>query len=152
MRNWMKVRITATSALFILGSAFSPARAAADAVTSLADAVNATRAATLCPSLQQDAVVARVADMAMRNTHDYMYNRTAAVPFTDPIPALSANGYSATKGILFSGYGLTDEMALEGLLVTLRDKLADCSLSHLGVAALRDDERGFSLTSLVVTG
>lgn len=87
--------------------------------------------------------------MATQATSDYISHRSAAVPFTDPMPALKTIGYTGTKALLLSGYGTDEADAIHGLLLEGRDSIPDCSYTQYGVSSTRDGG-GFNLTSVVL--
>ena len=87
--------------------------------------------------------------MALQATSDYISHRNAAVPFTDPMPALKTIGYTGSKAILLSGYGTDEADAIHGLVLEGRESIPNCSYTQYGASATRDDG-GFNLTSLVL--
>jgi hypothetical protein len=87
--------------------------------------------------------------MAMQATSGYINHRTAAIPFTDPMPALKTIGYTGSEALLLSGYGTDDADAIDGLLLEGRESIPNCSYTQYGVSATRDDG-GFTLTSVVL--
>lgn len=142
-------RLIAPIALAVATTMATASPAAADPSANLADAVNSLRGASQCPAPKADPLVTRAAQMASQNTSDYVGLRTAAVPFTDPMPALTAIGYKGSKALLLSGYGLTEADALQGVVLHYRASKPDCSYTQYGVSALHDDA-GFDLTSVVL--
>lgn len=122
---------------------------AADPGSPLGQAVTAARSASACPSLQSDPRVERVAQMANQATSDYIAHRSAAVPFTDPLPALSTVGYPGSKGLVLAGYGVTEANALHGLMLEWQAFKPDCSYTQFGSSTLRDGG-GFNLASVVL--
>jgi hypothetical protein len=87
--------------------------------------------------------------MAMQATSDYISHRSAAVPFTDPMPALKTIGYEGSNALLLSGYGTDEADAIHGLLLEGREAIPNCSYTQYGVSSMRDDG-GFNLTSVVL--
>lgn len=87
--------------------------------------------------------------MATQSTSDYVSHRSAAVPFSDPMPALKTIGYTGSKGKLVSGYGSNETDAIHGLIVTGSDVIPNCALTQFGVSAEQDDA-GFTLTAVVL--
>ncbi|MGE2713039.1 hypothetical protein ACQI4L_03165 [Mycolicibacterium litorale] len=123
----------------------------ADPISTLAEAVNTARAASNCPPLQRDTLVERGAQMANKSTSDYINLRSAAVPFTDPMPALKTIGYPGEgKGLVLAGYGVSEADALRALILQYRAFKPDCSYTQAGVDAMRDPA-GFNLASAVLT-
>lgn len=107
------------------------------------------RSASGCAVLRPDPLLTRSAEMANQSTNDYVSFRSAAVPFTDPMPALRTIGYTGKNAKLFSGYGQAEVNAISGLLTQARNEIADCSYTHYGInTALTDD--GGTLTALVL--
>jgi len=150
MHHHPSARLIAPIALALATAVATVSPAAADPSVNLADAVNSLRGGSHCPALQADPLVTRVAQMASQNTSDYVGFRTAAVPFTDPMPALAAIGYKGSKGLMLSGHGLTEADALQGVELHYRASKPDCSYSQYGVSALHDDA-GFDVTTVVLT-
>jgi hypothetical protein len=125
--------------------------AAADPTVTLTQAVLVARSSSSkCPALQQDPLVQRGAEMANQATGDYINQRSAAVPFTDPLPVLTTIGYTGTKAVLLSGYGPTEADALKALMLQYQAKSLDCSYTQFGVDAVRDGA-GFNLASVILT-
>jgi hypothetical protein len=124
--------------------------AAADPTATLTQALVTVRAASNCPATQWDPLVQRGAQMANQATSDYVNQRSAAVPFTDPLPALTTIGYAGAKGLLMSGYGATEADALHALMLQYQAWKPDCSYTRFGVDAFRDDA-GFNLASAILT-
>jgi len=87
--------------------------------------------------------------MGMQATSDYISHRSAAVPFTDPMPALKTIGYTGSKALLLSGYGSDETDAIHGLVLEGRELIPNCSYTQYGVSAARDDA-GFNLASVVL--
>ncbi|WP_161600564.1 hypothetical protein [Mycolicibacterium hodleri] len=123
--------------------------ASAEPVSYLTSAVDAIRSASQCPPLKPDPLVQRAARMATQSTSDYISHRSAAVPFSDPMPALKTIGYTGSKGKLVSGYGSNETDAIHGLIVTGTDTIANCALTQYGVSSALDDQ-GFTLTAVVL--
>jgi len=123
--------------------------AMADPRSTLTSAVDSVRSASQCPPLRSDPLVERAAQMAMQATSDYISHRSAAVPFTDPMPALKTIGYTGSKALLLSGYGTDEADAIHGVLLEGREVILDCSYTQYGVSATRDDG-GFNLTSVLL--
>lgn len=150
----MSNRRTATLAVAVtlsLAAALTTApRAVADPTATLMQAVLTVRAASKCPATQWDPLVQRGAQMANQATSDYINQRSAAVPFTDPLPALTTIGYAGAKGLLMSGYGATEADALHALILQYQAWKPDCSYTQFGVDAFRDDA-GFNLASAILT-
>jgi hypothetical protein len=132
-------------ALATLGAA----PASADQQSSLGQAVVAARSASACAPLQPEPLVERVAQMANRSTGDYIAHRSAAVPFTNPLPVLSTIGYSGSKGLLLSGYGATEAAALHALMLQWQGLKPDCSYTQFGASTWHDDA-GYDLASVVL--
>ena len=122
-------------------------QARADAGSPLEAAITSARVASSCPPLHPDPLVEQAASMANQQTSDYFSHRSAAVPFTDPMPALKAIGFSGTKAMLLSGNGLNASNALEGLMLQWSARKPDCSWSLVGVRTLTDDT-GLNLASV----
>jgi uncharacterized protein YkwD len=123
--------------------------AMADPRSTLTSAVDSVRSASQCPPLRSDPLVERAAQMAMQATSDYISHRSAAVPFTDPMPALKTIGYTGSKALLLSGYGADEADAIHAVLLEGREVILDCSYTQYGVSATRDDG-GFNLTSVLL--
>lgn len=133
------------------GLGFStPTPAHAEPQSALAQAVITARATSTCTPLQSDPLVERAAAMANLSSSDYISFRSAAVPFTDPMPALSTIGYHAAKALLLSGYGATQADALHGLMLQWQAAEPDCSYTQFGTSTWHDDA-GFELASVVLT-
>lgn len=115
----------------------------------VAAAVQAARGQSTCGPLRTDSLTQQVADMSIQETSDYKSHRNAAVPFTDPMPALRTVGFGGSKSILLSGYGADEASALHGVLLEGHLALVNCSYSLYGASAARDDE-GASLVSVVL--
>lgn len=124
--------------------------AAAEPATDLVAAVSTERAATNCPPLQSDAAAERVAHMASENTREYMAHRTAAVPFTDPMPALSTIGHPVSQAVMLSGHGASQADAVHAVVLQYRGWKPDCSYTHYGTSLLTDDAGGY-IASVVLT-
>lgn len=124
-------------------------QAHADVDSPLAAAVASARTASSCPALRSDPLVERAAAMANQQTSDYFGHRSAAVPFTDPMPALTTIGYSGSKAMLLSGYGTTATKALEGLMLQWSASKPDCSWNSVGIHTLADDS-GLNLASVIL--
>jgi hypothetical protein len=149
MHNRRTVHPLAISALAVaLATAMAPP-AIADPRSTLTSAVDAARSATPCLPLQADPIAERAAQMALQATSDYINHRSAAIPFTDPMPALKTIGYTGSKALLLSGYGADEADAIHGLLLEGRESIPSCSYTQYGVSATRDDA-GFTLTSVVL--
>lgn len=88
--------------------------------------------------------------MANQATAAYISHRSAAVPFTDPLPALATIGYVGSKGMVLAGYGATEAEALQGLLLQYRGLKPDCSYTQFGTDMTRDDG-GTALAAVVLT-
>jgi hypothetical protein len=149
MRNRRTPDIIAISALAMAMATVMAPPAMADPLSTLTSAVDTVRGASRCPSLQSDPLVERAAQMAMQATSGYINHRTAAIPFTDPMPALKTIGYTGSEALLLSGYGTDDADAIDGLLIEGRESIPNCSYTQYGVSATRDDG-GFTLTSVVL--
>jgi hypothetical protein len=148
MHHRQKVPATASVAMLAF-SMLAIAPASADPQSPLAEAVVAVRSASACPPLQSEPLVERVAAMANQQTSEYMAHRSAAVPFTDPLPPLSTIGYSGSKALLLSGYGATDAEALHALMLQWQVHKPDCSYSHYGTSAWHDPA-DYHLASVVL--
>lgn len=124
-------------------------QAAADPTSTLTQAMQTLRTASNCAAVQWDPLVQRSAQLANRATSDYIGQRSAAVPFTDPMPALTTIGYAGVKGMLLSGYGATEAEALHALVLQYQARKPDCSYTQFGADAFGDDA-GFNLASAVL--
>ena len=142
-------RLIAISVLSVAQAAVAAPVASADPESNLTITVDAIRSASQCPPLQPDPLVQRAAEMATTGTSDYISHRSAAVPFSDPMPALKTIGYTGSKSKLVSGYGSNETDAIHGLIVTGSDVIANCELTQFGVSAQQDDA-GFTLTAVVL--
>jgi hypothetical protein len=120
-----------------------------DSAGPLTAAVMTVRGASRCAPLASDALVQRAADMATHASSDYIAHRSAAVPFTDPMPALKTIGYTGAKALLFSGYGANEADAIHGLILQGRNAIPDCSYTQYGASSLRGDD-GSILTAVVL--
>lgn len=140
--------ITVAAILTLLPIAIAPV-ASADPAADLTNAVNSARSASNCPALQSNPFAEKVAQMATQNTVDYIAHRVAAVPFTDPMPALKAIGYTGARAILLAGFGNTEADAIQGALLYGRDNIPDCALTQYGVSSTFDDA-GNSVMSVVM--
>jgi hypothetical protein len=149
MQGCQPAQLVAASLLTMAAATVLAPGAAADPLSSLTSAVDIIRGASRCAPLQSDPFVQRAAELAMQATSDYISHRSAAVPFTDPMPALKTIGYKGRNAILLSGYGANETDAIHGLILQARDVVPDCSYTQYGVAAARDDG-GFDLTSVVL--
>lgn len=125
--------------------------AAADPANELAAAVATERAAAHCPPLQSDPLVTRVAQLASENTREYAVFRTAAVPFTDPLPALATVGHPASKAILLSGYGSSAADALRGVVLNYRAAQPDCTFTQSGTDVQQDDTGAYIASVVLAT-
>ena len=148
MQGRQPAHLVAVSLLTMAAATATAPWATAD-LSSLTSAVDTIRSASQCPPLQSDPFVQRAAEMAMQATSDYISHRSAAVPFTDPMPALKTIGYKGRTAILLSGYGTNETDAIHGLILQARDVVPKCSYTQYGVSAVRDDG-GFDLTSVVL--
>jgi hypothetical protein len=129
----------------------SAAPASAEPLPSLTSAIDSVRASSsTCPPLVSDPLVVRSAELATHETSDYLSHRSAAVPFSDPLPALKTIGYPGTKADLLSGYGENEIDSIHGLILQALAKVPDCSFTQYGVNASYED--GFVLTSVVLAG
>jgi uncharacterized protein YkwD len=149
MRDRPTIHLSAISALAIATATLIAPPVMADPGSTLTNAVDTVRSASQCPPLQSDPLVERAAQMASQATSDYISHRSAAVPFTDPMPALKTIGYTGSKALLLSGYGTSEADAMHGLILEGRELIPDCSYSQYGVSAVRDDG-GFNLASVVL--
>jgi hypothetical protein len=149
MRSRGIARCVTSSASVLASAMIVAAPATADPDTALNAAVTTVRGASQCPALVLDPLVQRAAEMATQGSSDYIAHRTAAVPFTDPMPALTTIGYTGSKAILLAGYGLNDADAIHALVLQGRNAIPDCSFTQYGESGLRDDG-GFNLTSVVL--
>lgn len=140
--------ITVAAILTLLSITTAP-MASADPTADLAQAVNSARSASNCPALQSNPLAENVARMATQNTVDYIAHRVAAVPFTDPMPALKAIGYTGAKAILLAGFGSAEADAVQGVLLYGRDNIPDCTLTQYGLSSTLDDD-GNSVMSVVM--
>ena len=149
MHSRRTTRLIAIPALIgVMATVMAPP-ATADTVSNLTSAVDSIRSASQCPPLQSDPFVVRVAQMATQGLSDYTSHRSAAIPFSDPMPALKTIGYPGTKALLMSGYGADEADAIHGLLLEGRESIPNCSYTQYGVSSTRDDD-GFYLTSVVL--
>lgn len=148
MQTRQAARVIAILVLSVAPAAVA-AVASADPVSYLTSAVDTIRSASQCPPLQPDPLVQRAAEMATKGTSDYVSHRSAAVPFSDPMPALKTIGYTGSKGKLISGYGSNETDAIHGVIVTGTDTIANCAYTHYGVSSEQDDQ-GFTLTAVVL--
>jgi hypothetical protein len=139
------------AAVVLLPAAVTTApQSGADPTSTLTGAVQTLRTASNCPDVQWDPLVQRGAQMANQATADYINHRNAAVPFTDPMPALKTIGYAGSKGVLLSGYGATAADALHALVLQYQAGKPDCAYTAFGADGIRDDA-GFDLTSVILT-
>lgn len=149
-----RATMTGAAATVVMTAMFMSVAGPASAGTleTLTGAIDAHRAGTQCPPLQLDSVAVQTAELANRETVDYIAHRSPVVPFTDPMPAMKTFGYPGSKAILLSGYAATESEAIHGLMVQARATkvMADCSYTQYGVAV--GQERGYLSTTLVVAG
>lgn len=138
-----------TIALLSAATTVTAPTAVADSQSNLTSAVDTIRSASRCSPLQSDPLVQRAAEMATKGTSDYISHRSAAVPFSDPMPALKTIGYTGSKGKLVSGYGSNETDSIHGLIVTGSDMIANCALTQYGVSSALDDQ-GFTLTAVIL--
>ncbi len=137
-----------TAAILMVSSLAMATPAAAEPFSDLASAVNNARSGSHCPPLQADPMVARVAQMANRETNEYLSHRQPVIPFSDPMPALKTIGYAASEAKLLSGYGTSHSEAIRGLLLTGHATLPDCAYTKYGLDVAEGD--GFVMTSVVL--
>jgi hypothetical protein len=149
MQRRRTVHLIAISALGVATATVMAPPVMADPGSTLTSAVDTVRSASQCPPLQSDPLVERAAQMATQTTSDYISHRSAAVPFTDPMPALKTIGYTGKTALLVSGYGTSEADAVHGVLLEGRELIPNCSYTQYGVSATRDDG-GFNLASLVL--
>ena len=149
MQRRRTVHLVAISALAVATATVMAPPVMADPGSTLTIAVDTVRSASQCPPLQSDPLVERAAQMATQTTSDYISHRSAAVPFTDPMPALKTIGYTGKTALLVSGYGMSETDAVHGVLLEARDLIPNCSYTQYGVSSTRDDG-GFNLASLVL--
>ena len=149
MQRRRTVHLIAISALGVATATVMARPVMADPGSTLTSAVDTVRSASQCPPLQSDPLVERAAQMATQTTSDYISHRSAAVPFTDPMPALKTIGYTGKTALLVSGYGTSEADAVHGVLLEGRELIPNCSYTQYGVSATRDDG-GFNLASLVL--
>jgi hypothetical protein len=149
MQSSRMAHLVAISLLSVAATMVTAPAATADRLSSLTSAVDTVRSASSCPPLQSDPLVQRASQMAMQATSDYISHRSAAVPFTDPMPALKTIGYTGGKALLLSGYGSNETDAIHGLVLQGRELIPDCSYTQYGVSAARDGG-GFNLASVVL--
>jgi hypothetical protein len=149
MRQHRMVPILSIPVAALAVSALTAAPSQADPQSPLGQAVIAARSASACAPLQSDPLVERVAAMANQSTSDYIAHRSAAVPFTDPLPALSTIGYSGAKAIQLTGYGATQADAVRGLMFQWQALKPDCSYTQFGTSTWHDDA-GFDLASAIL--
>jgi hypothetical protein len=145
------VSLTAVAALLATTATLATAGpASAEPLPSLTSAIDSVRASSTCPPLVSDPLVVRSAELATQATSDYLSHRSAAVPFSDPLPALKTIGYPGNKADLLSGYGENEIDSIHGLVLQALSKVTDCSFTQYGVNASFED--GFVLTSVVLAG
>jgi uncharacterized protein YkwD len=149
MQRRRPAHVVLISALAAAVATVMAPQAMADPVSTLTSAVDTVRSASQCPPLQSDPLVERAAQMATQQTSDYVSHRSAAVPFTDPMPALKTIGYTGKTALMVSGYGTSEADAVHGVLLEGRELIPNCSYTQYGVSATRDDG-GFNLASLVL--
>jgi hypothetical protein len=149
MQHRRSARVVVISALASAVATVMAPRATAEPVSALTSAVDTVRSASQCPPLQSDPLVERAAQMATQQTSDYVSHRSAAVPFTDPMPALRTIGYTGKTALMVAGYGTSEADAVHGLLLEARDLIPNCTYTQYGASSTRDDG-GFNLTSLVL--
>lgn len=88
--------------------------------------------------------------MANQSTSDYVNHRSAAVPFSDPMPALKTIGFTGdARGMLLSGTGPTEADALHGVILQYQAFKPDCTFTQLGVDARRDPA-GYNLAAAIL--
>lgn len=148
MNHRTNYTITVAAILTLLPITTAP-MASADPTADLTQAVNSARSASNCPALQSNPFAEKVAQMSTQNTVDYIAHRVAAVPFTDPVPALKTIGYTGGKAIMFAGFGHTEADAIQGVLLHGRDNIPDCALTQYGLSSSVDDD-GNSVMSVVM--
>lgn len=136
-----------TAGVVVLATA---APASAEPLPSLTSAIDSVRGSSDCPPLVSDPLVVRSAEMATKETSDYLNHRSAQVPFTDPLPALKTVGYPGTRAYLLSGHGATEIDSIHGLILQALKQVPDCGFTQYGVNASHED--GFVLTSVVLAG
>ena len=149
MQTRQAARLIAISVLSVAQAAVAAPAASAEPESNLTSAVDTIRSASRCPPLLPDPLVQRVATMATHSTSDYISHRSAAVPFSDPMPALKTIGYAGSDGQLISGYGSNETDAIHGLVVTGSDAVANCAYTQYGVSSEQTEE-GFTLTAVVL--
>lgn len=97
-----------------------------------------------------DPLAQRAAQLANAATADYVGFRSAAIPFTDPMPALTTIGYSGDgRAMLLAGYGNDPDSALRALQLQWRTRKPDCSFTRFGTA-VQHDETGFDVAAAVL--
>ncbi|MFV8267688.1 hypothetical protein ACNQR9_32630 [Mycolicibacterium peregrinum] len=141
--------VIAAGVVLAASTLFGSTAASADPPTNLSSAADTLRAASQCPPLQPNPLVTRAAEMATNETSDYIAHRTAVVPFTDPVPALNTIGYPTGKALLFTGYDPNEADSIQGLTLTMRKDIRDCTLTQYGTSTRHED--GFVLTAAVLT-
>jgi hypothetical protein len=139
----------AVSTLIVVASLAMTPVAIASPTSPLAQAVDTVRNASSCPPLQSDPLVERVAGMATAETSGYSSHNSAAVPFTDPLPALKTIGYPGGAALLLSGYGATEGDAIHALMLQWRTAVPACTYTQYGVSTLRG-ESGAVFTAVVL--
>jgi hypothetical protein len=145
------VSLTAVAALLAtMATVATAGPASAEPLPSLTSAIDSVRASSACPPLVSDPLVVRSAELATQETSDYLSHRSAAVPFSDPLPALKTIGYPGNKADLLTGYGENEIDSIHGLVLQALAKAPDCSFTQYGVNASFED--GFVLTSVVLAG
>jgi hypothetical protein len=149
MHSRSTARLIAISALTGAMATMLAPPAMADTVANLTSAVDSVRSASRCPPLQSDPLVLRAAQMATQRLSDYIGHRTAAIPISDPMPALKTIGYPGTKATLVGGYGADEADSIHGLLLEGREAIPNCSYTQYGVSSTQDDD-GFYLTTVVL--
>jgi hypothetical protein len=149
--HWCAASSTTVAALLAtLASVATAGPASAEPLPSLTSAIDSVRASSSCSPLVSDPLVVRSAELATQETSDYLSHRSAAVPFSDPLPALKTIGYPGGKAVLLSGYGENEIDSVHGLVLQALSKVPDCGFTQYGVNA--SFEAGFVLTSVVLAG
>lgn len=122
----------------------------ADAQPALTEAVIAARTASGCAPMEVDPLAERVAQMANQGTIDYMAFRSAAVPFTDPMGALTTIGYTGGgRALLLSGHGSDPTAAVRAVQLQWQVFRPDCSYTSFGTNTMHDDS-GFDVVAVVL--
>lgn len=136
--------ITVIAAISVAGSS------GAEPPSGPVDAVIAARTASGCAPMELDPFAERAALMANQGTIDYIAFRSAAVPFSDPMAALTTMGYTGGgRAMLLSGYGAEPGAAVRALQLQWQVLKPDCSYTRFGTSTLHA-EAGFDVVAAVL--